>query len=197
MHVRLIAALAALAAACCANGGAALGTPLVASRASKRTVTLRVAVRGYGSVRMGTLVCRSRCTWRFARGSIRHLYARASLGNRFLRWRGKCASRRPACTLRLGNSGTLDGSFAPITTLTSWSTHVRCKPVRTTIPEIVGAQEGPGHGATEAGGRFQPHLRGAAQQHLTQRRRRAGARLFGVGLERLAQARRCSVSGRE
>jgi hypothetical protein len=38
--------------------------------------------------------------------------------------------------------------------------------VRTTIPEILGSQEGPEHGATEAGGRFQPHLRDIAQQHL-------------------------------
>jgi hypothetical protein len=48
----------------------------------------------------------------------------------------------------------------------SWSTHVPCKPVRTTIPEILGSQEGPEQGATEAGGSFQPHLRDIPQQHL-------------------------------
>lgn len=57
-------------------------------------------------------------------------------------------------------------AFAPITSLTSWSPHVTCTPVRTTIPEILGTAENPNHGATEAGGRFQPHLRGGAQQHL-------------------------------
>jgi hypothetical protein len=56
--------------------------------------------------------------------------------------------------------------FAQITALTSWSPHVSCAPVRTTIPEILGAQEGPERGATEEGGRFQPHLRAFAQQHL-------------------------------
>jgi hypothetical protein len=88
------------------------------------------------------------------------------MGNRFSRWRGRCASRRPVCAIRLGKGGTLVGRFAPITSLTSWSAHTRCKPVRTTIPELLGSQEGPEHGATEAGGRFQPHLRGEAQQHL-------------------------------
>ena len=38
--------------------------------------------------------------------------------------------------------------------------------MRTTIPEILGTAENAQHGATEAGGRFQPHLRGGLQQHL-------------------------------
>jgi hypothetical protein len=88
------------------------------------------------------------------------------MGNRFLRWRGLCSSRRAGCTIRLRENGALVGRFARITTLTSWSSHVRCKPVRTTIPEILGSQESPDRGATEAGGKFQPHLRGGLQQHL-------------------------------
>jgi hypothetical protein len=87
------------------------------------------------------------------------------MGNRFVRWRGICSSRRSTCTTSL-KAGALVGRFAPITSLTSWSTHVKCTLVRTTIPEILGAAEGPQHGATEAGGRFQPHLHGGLQQHL-------------------------------
>ena len=47
----------------------------------------------------------------------------------------------------------------------SWSSHTACKPVRTTIPEILGTAENASHGATETGGRFQPHFRGPDQQH--------------------------------
>jgi hypothetical protein len=43
---------------------------------------------------------------------------------------------------------------------------VQCTPVRTSLPEILGSQQNAAGGATEAGGRFQPHLRGLAQQHL-------------------------------
>ena len=85
------------------------------------------------------------------------------MGSRFVRWRGVCASRRTACTARKG--GALVARFAHITALVSWSSHTACKPVRTTIPEILGTQENASHGATEAGGRFQPHFRGPPQQH--------------------------------
>ena len=88
------------------------------------------------------------------------------MGHRFVRWRGMCGTRRPTCTIRLRKRGDLVGHFAPVTSLRSWSTHVACTPVRTTIPEILGTQEGALGGATEAGGRFQPHLRGPPQQHL-------------------------------
>jgi len=112
----------------------------------------------------GKLACRSRCTWRFARGSRARFEARAAMGNRFVRWRGLCSSRRSDCKTT-PKAGDLVGRFAPITALVSWSTHTTCKPVRTTIPEILGTQENASHGATEAGGRFQPHFRGADQQH--------------------------------
>ena len=77
-----------------------------------------------------------------------------------------CASRRSTCTIRLRRDGLVVALFEPITRLTSWSTHVSCTPLRSTIPEILGTQENAEHGATEAGGRFQPHLRGGTQQHL-------------------------------
>ena len=88
------------------------------------------------------------------------------MGYQFRRWRGVCASHRVKCSVRLRNAGTLLGRFGPITSLRSWSTHSSCTPIRTTIPEILGTQETAEHGATEGGGRFQPHLRGGLQQHL-------------------------------
>ena len=147
-------------------GAAALGIPFGGRSATSRTVAVRVSVRGSGLVEVGALRCRSRCTWRFPRGSVRRFRALPSLGQRFSSWRGRCTSRRPACTVTLRNGGALIGTFAPIAALVSWSAHVHCKPLRTEIPEILGSQEGPEHGATEDGGRFQPHLRGLAQQHL-------------------------------
>lgn|GEM_PF-6079181 len=132
---------------------------------SSRTVTLRVVVRGDGVVVSGKLTCRSRCTWRVRRGGVSRFEAQAAMGSRFVRWRGACASRRTRCTAGVRKSGPLVARFAHITALVSWSSHTACKPVRTTIPEILGTQENASHGATEAGGRFQPHFRGPPQQH--------------------------------
>ena len=132
---------------------------------SSRTVALHVAVRGDGTIMAERQTCRSRCTWRFPRGGSKRFEARAAMGNRFVRWRGICSSRRSACRVSLQRGGALAGHFAPITDLTSWSSHTSCKPVRTTIPEILGTAENPNHGATEEGGRFQPHFRGGLQQH--------------------------------
>jgi hypothetical protein len=86
------------------------------------------------------------------------------MGSRFVRWGGVCASRRHTCSAGR-KSGPLVARFAHITALVSWSSHTACKPVRTTIPEILGTEENASHGATEAGGRFQPHFRGGLQQH--------------------------------
>jgi hypothetical protein len=133
----------------------------LAAGESSRTVALRVVVRGDGVVVSGKHTCRSRCTWRVVRGT--RVEARLALGNRFVRWAGACASRRTACGAR--KAGPLVARFAHITSLVSWSSHTTCKPVRTTIPEILGTQENASHGATEAGGRFQPHFRGPDQQH--------------------------------
>ena len=132
---------------------------------SSGTVALRVAVRGHGTIVTGRQSCSARCTWRFPRGGSQRFEAQAAMGNRFVRWRGACSSRRSACKIRFGKGGNLVGSFAPITSLMSWSSHTSCKPVRTTIPEILGTEENASHGATEAGGRFQPHFRGGLQQH--------------------------------
>ena len=145
---------------------AALGLPLVAGGTGNRRVTLRVSVQGDGAVVVGARTCRSQCTWSFPAGTRVRLQAQATMGYSFVRWRGKCSSRGSVCAIRLRKGGALVARFTPITTLTSWSPHVSCTPVRTTIPEIVGMQENADHGATEAGGRFQPHLRGGLQQHL-------------------------------
>jgi hypothetical protein len=144
----------------------ALVLPHLAGGRTGRVVVLTVVVRGDGAVAIGKLTCTSRCAWRFPRGSRRRFETQPAMGNRFVRWRGPCSSRRSTCTARLRKRGTLVARFAPITSLTSWSSHVTCTPVRTTIPEIVGTAENAKHGPTEAGGRFQPHLRGFAQQHL-------------------------------
>jgi hypothetical protein len=145
-------ALAALVALPLAAGAAGSGS---------RTVALRVVVRGDGAVVSGKRTCRSRCTWRVVRGT--RVEARPAMGSRLARWEGACVSRRPACGVR--KAGPLVARFAHITALVSWSSHTTCKPVRTTIPEILGATENASHGATEAGGRFQPHFRGPPQQH--------------------------------
>jgi hypothetical protein len=140
--------------------------PLAAGGRADRRVVLEVVVRGDGAVVLGKLRCTSRCAWRFPRNSRRRFETQPAMGNLFVRWRGLCSSRRSSCTIRFRKNGVLVGRFGPITSLTSWSSHTTCTPVRTTIPEIVGTAENAKHGATEAGGRFQPHLRGGAQQHL-------------------------------
>jgi hypothetical protein len=131
---------------------------------SSRAVALRVVVHGDGVVVSGKHTCRSRCTWRVQRGQ-RRFDAQAAMGSRFLRWRGVCSSRRPACAAGPSKGRALVARFAHITALVSWSSHTTCKPVRTTIPEILGTAENASHGATEAGGRFQPHFSGPPQQH--------------------------------
>jgi hypothetical protein len=144
---------------------ALLVLPLAAGAGSgSRTVALRVVVRGDGVVVSGKRTCRSRCTWRVPRGS-RGFEARPALGSRFVRWSGVCASERTVCAARVRRGGAVVARFTHITDLVSWSSHTACKPVRTTIPEILGTQENASHGATEAGGRFQPHFAGGLQQH--------------------------------
>ena len=130
-----------------------------------RTVALHVAVRGDGTIVAGRQTCRSRCTWRFPRGGSRRFEAGAAMGNRFVRWRGLCSSSRSACRVSLRRGGALTARFTPITELVSWSSHTTCTPVPTTIPEILGTAQNANHGATEEGGRFQPHFRGGLQQH--------------------------------
>jgi hypothetical protein len=61
---------------------------------------------------------------------------------------------------------TIAARFTHLPLDVSWSTHVPCRPVVTTLPEILGSEQNAQGGATESGGRFQPHLRGPPQQHL-------------------------------
>ena len=163
---RALLALRSLALAAALAAAGVLVLPLVAGGRTGRAVVLTVVVRGDGAVVLGKLACTSRCAWRFPRGSRRRFETQPAMGNQFVRWRGLCSSRRSSCTIRFRKNGVLVGRFGPITSLTSWSPHTTCTPVRTTIPEIVGTAESGDHGATEAGGRFQPHLRGGAEQHL-------------------------------
>ena len=163
---RLTAAWCRRSSATSALALAALLTlPLAAGAGSgSRTVALHVVVRGDGAVVSGKRTCRSRCTWRVPRGS-RRFEARPAMGSLFVRWGGACVSRRIACAARVRKGRALVARFAHITSLVSWSSHTTCTPVRTTIPEIVGTAENANHGATEGGGRFQPHFGGGLQQH--------------------------------
>jgi hypothetical protein len=158
MKVLPLAAAAGLAAL-------ALALPHGAGTATHRVGRVRVVVSGYGAVTAGRRVCQSRCTWSYRRGAVVRLRAQPGMGTLFAGWRGAC-SGRSGCAIRIPARRAVQARFAPIRRLVSWSSHTSCTPVRTTIPEILGSQESPAHGATEAGGRFQPHLRGGGEQHL-------------------------------
>ena len=145
---------------------AALALPLAAVGASRPLVPLVLVIRGDGAVdaKPGVRTCRSRCVWRFRYRTLARLSARPTAGSRFVGWGGAC-SGRSVCTVRVAKRRTVVARFAP-QGLVPWSAHVQCTPVLTTVPEILGSEQNPAGGATEAGGRFQPHLRGGAQQHL-------------------------------
>jgi hypothetical protein len=132
-------------------------------------VSIVVVVRGDGAVQIGaggrTRTCRSRCIWRARRGSTVRLTARPAMGSRFVGWQRAC-STRASCTIRPVKSRTVAAEFRHLPLDVSWSAHVPCRPVTTTLPEILGSDQNERGGATEAGGRFQPHLAGPAQQHL-------------------------------
>ena len=147
---------------------AALTLPLAAggARVAQR-VSLVVVVRGDGAVKVSGdgRTCRSRCRWRFRRGATVRLAARPALGSRFAGWRRGC-SGRPSCTIRVREARTVTARFVELPRDVSWSAHVHCRPVTTSLPEILGSEMNARGGATEAGGGFQPHLGGPAQQHL-------------------------------
>jgi hypothetical protein len=148
----------------------ALALPLAAGGAPlQRRVPMVVVVRGDGAVRIsasgGTRTCRTRCVWRLARGSSVRLTAQSAMGSRFVGWQRAC-SARASCTIKVVASRTVTARFRHLPLDVSWSAHVACRPVVTTLPEILGSEQNERGGATEAGGRFQPHLRGPAQQHL-------------------------------
>jgi hypothetical protein len=142
----------------------ALALPHGAGTAIQRVGHVRVVVRGFGTVTIGRQVCRSRCTWSFRRGAVVRPSAQPGMGTLFGGWRGAC-SGRSGCAVRIPSRRAVQARFAPIRRLVSWSRHTSCTPVRTTIPEILGSEESQAHGATESGGRFQPHFRGGGQQH--------------------------------
>ena len=145
----------------------ALAFPRVAQEASGRSGQVRVEVQGFGAVvaTPGVRSCRRRCAWRFRRRAVVRLRAQPGTGNRFVGWGGAC-SGRAGCTIRVAKKHRVVARFAPVADLRSWSKHVRCTPVLTTLPAILGAQESPAGGALEGGGGFQPHLAGAAAKHL-------------------------------
>jgi len=143
-----------------------LALPLAAGGASRPPIRVLVLVRGDGAVDAKPVArtCRSRCVWRFRRGAVEHLTARPAAERRFVGWSGAC-SGQSECTIKVTRRRTVVARFG-LQALVSWSQHVQCTPVRTSLPEILGSQQNAAGGATEAGGRFQPHLRARAQQHL-------------------------------
>jgi hypothetical protein len=50
--------------------------------------------------------------------------------------------------------------------LRSWNPHVRCRPILTSIPRLIGSRRSQLGGATEAGGILQPHLTGTSRRAL-------------------------------
>jgi hypothetical protein len=156
--LRLLALVAVVAAALTIAPGA--------RDATGRRVELQVVVHGYGTVsaRPGSRTCRRQCAWPFRVGGTVRLRALPGSGNHFAGWQGAC-SGRSSCAIRITRPRRVLARFAP-NGPSSWSNHVRCTPVLTTLPEILGSQESPAGGAIESGGKFQPHLRGAEDQHL-------------------------------
>ncbi|HEX6699158.1 MAG TPA: hypothetical protein VF101_00350 [Gaiellaceae bacterium] len=146
----------------------ALALPLGAGGVNQPLVQLVVVVRGGGSVdaKPGAHTCRIRCVWRFQRGARATFSARPAAGSAFAGWGGACSSARSACTFKVTRRRTVVARFGAEQTPVSWSPHVHCTPVLTSVPEILGSEQNAAGGATEAGGRFQPHLRGGTQQHL-------------------------------
>jgi hypothetical protein len=145
----------------------ALAPAGVAQNGHSPLASVRVEVQGFGSVvaTPGSRSCRHRCTWRFRRGTVVRLRARPGAGTSFVGW-GRACSGRAGCAIRAAKTHRVLARFAPSTRIGSWSRHVSCTPVLTTLPEILGAQESPASGATESGGKFQPHLAGTADKHL-------------------------------
>jgi hypothetical protein len=145
------------------------------STAPPRRLTVSVVPSQLGSVRVlpGRRNCVTRCTLAFPRGTVVRLVPLRRTGARFLGWQGGCAGRS-ACRFRLRRSLRVTARFAaaqeqpPSGSLASWNPHVACKAVKTTLPALLGAQVSALGGALEAGGAFQPHLRGDTQRHLPQ-----------------------------
>lgn len=132
-------------------------------------VILAVNVQGHGNVvtAQGGRSCYRPCHERLSVGARISLSARPAAGNYLLRWSGACAqSSNLRCAFRLRSSRVVTARFAPNKLLASWNPFYKCRPVLTTIPFILGSSQNALHGATERSGGFQPHLAGAADQHL-------------------------------
>jgi Divergent InlB B-repeat domain len=149
-----------------AVGVAAAGLVLAARRGPSGKVELRVVVSGPAEVRIepGDRSCRTRCRFRLERGKRVSVTADPAEGARFLRWQGACAGSR--CSFPIDRAGTVVARFAGDAGLQSWSAFTDCRPVKTTIAEVLGMRVGRGGAPLEAGGSFRPHLRGPRQQHL-------------------------------
>jgi Divergent InlB B-repeat domain len=121
--------------------------------------------RGTVETKDGKYRCTSSCEWRFRKGAVVSVRAMPSGGWRFGRWSGPC-SGRGRCVVSMTRSRTLTVRFAALPSSASWNLHTPCRATLTTLPAILGSQQGGTRGAIEAGGAFQPHLAGAAQRHL-------------------------------
>ncbi|MEA2211769.1 MAG: hypothetical protein QOF83_1717 [Solirubrobacteraceae bacterium] len=136
--------------------------------ATKPRATLTVIVRGPGDVvGPGHRGCSRRCRQRVSIGQAITLKARPGTGSHLVWWSGACTHRvQTRCAFRLSGSRTVTARFAPDSALASWNPYYHCTPIITTIPAILGSHQSSLGGATEAGGGFQPHLRGPEDQHL-------------------------------
>jgi len=72
---------------------------------------LAVAVRGSGSVRVNSTLCRRSCSRQFDEGLVASLRARPALGYRFRGWSGACSGRKPTCTLLMDRARSAVASF--------------------------------------------------------------------------------------
>lgn len=138
-----------------------------AARGENRPVRLRVVIEGAGTVNAtpGSRRCRRSCDWAFAKGAVARLRPQPARGERFVGWSGGC-SGRAGCAVKMTKPRLVHARFQPSRTLASWNEHVRCTPVLTTVATVIGSEQAASGGATERGGRFQPHLRGESQKHL-------------------------------
>jgi len=160
-HIRSLVTLSvALAAAALIAAGATF-----AKHPTRRlTVVLSPAGLGTVEIRPGNRVCRVRCVVRYRNGTRARLRVVGLSSATFAGWSGAC-SGHVGCSVRLTQARRVVARFLPAPTLSSWSPHTTCTAVLTSLPVVLGSTLGPGGGAAETGGAFQPHLRGA-QRHL-------------------------------
>jgi hypothetical protein len=76
-------------------------------------VSLRITVRGTGSVSLKGTRCRTSCSRLLPAGSVVRLTAQARAGAVFDRWSGACAGRRTACSLTLSRGRSVVARFRP------------------------------------------------------------------------------------